>query len=632
MTAKKKAQDDDDWEPDDADLFRQLEDLGDIDAEPFTDDDIDEDEVVVVGDDLEDNRVSMTDEEEDDDDDEIDDDVDIWQEDDEEEEEEEEVDEEVDIEEEEDTRVRLRSKAVKINGEPDEWDDDDEGEQAQIYLEGETDQDDEDEWDEEEVDADYPLEDDEEDPDYMAQKKLLEEDVTRREQVAADNAFDEVDYFLNQLTDEQAAALDKHPLTRKVEAIAKDIIEVDEVEVESMDLEKAMENTPDLMDDDPYENKGETNIFGTGVTDDDLQQLDEAWKNVSKVTSDEIWDKVYLKAETTDWDNLPNQTLDEMEACLEEIGGSAYNVTRWLLYDLDFNVSNLILAAVKHNREAPILFQHWFPQLLTYERYQHARDRDFNFNWQDVEAADISELERYYAGFGYEEIPKKAPAETGIISLEELDEEELKMAAFESWMTSVYNPEWDRKDFDDDDMQDEDNVFSEFYQAPQHPDLPTWEDTQEDLAQWEEEFEDEDDQREYREMMGRNFKFTLKNDEEFEREFRGHLVVACGPFDEDLEIAEKITAQMEKNFGKQVYVETRVIAHVRDEDNVFEVWLESYDIDLLHSKKRASSNAKDWFGPAECDDKQIEYLVESVGTLISDDARYSYRRDVDLPV
>ncbi len=53
-----------------------------------------------------------------------------------------------------------------------------------------------------------------------------------------------------------------------------------------------------------------------------------------------------------------------MEDCLVEIGGSAYNVTNWLLYDLDFNVSNLILAAVKHNRDAPILLMHWYPQLV----------------------------------------------------------------------------------------------------------------------------------------------------------------------------------------------------------------------------------------------------------------------------
>ena len=33
------------------------------------------------------------------------------------------------------------------------------------------------------------------------------------------------------------------------------------------------------------------------------------------------------------------------------------------------------------------------------------------------------------------------------------------MVAFENWMNEVCNPEWDRKDFDDDRFQDENNVF-----------------------------------------------------------------------------------------------------------------------------------------------------------------------------
>ena len=100
--------------------------------------------------------------------------------------------------------------------------------------------------------------------------------------------------------------------------------------------------------------------------------------------------------------------------------------------------------------------------------------------------------------------------------------------------------------------------------------------------------------------------------------------------DEDLEIAEKITARMGERFGKKIYVETRVMAHAREEDCVFEVWLESYEIDLLHSKKRATSNPDGWKGPAECDDKQIEHLLDEVEFLISDDARYNYRFVTDM--
>jgi hypothetical protein len=67
------------------------------------------------------------------------------------------------------------------------------------------------------------------------------------------------------------------------------------------------------------------------------------------------------------------------------------------------------------------------------------------------------------------------------------------------------------------------------------------------------------------------------------------------------------------------------LGHARMEDNVFEIWLESYEIDLLHSKRQAFINSKLWTGPSEVDEKQLEHLVERVRYLISDDTRFSYR-------
>lgn len=538
-------------------------------------------------------KKSASDDDDEDDDDAIDEGLDVWEED---------PEEDVEITE--------------------EWEDGEEGDED----------DDDEEWDEDEAYEDVPLEDDPDDPNYMAQKKLVEETVARRGQQTQDQSFDEIDFMMNQMTGEQMEAVENSPMNQEVEKMAREMITIDEDDVKNMDIEKELAKTPDLMNDDPYPNEGEENIMGTGISDNDLEQLDTAWKGIQETVNKEPWDKVMVKAENTDFSTMDNQTLAEMDACLDEVGGSAYNVTRWLLYDLDFNVSNLILAATKHNRQAPVLFQHWYPQLLTYERYQHARDRDFDFTWEDVENADIGELERYYQGFGYNEIPNKAPAETGIISFEDLDEEELKMAAFDEWMTEVYNPEWDRKDFDDDTFRDEDNVFSEYYIAPQHPDLPTFDDAQEDLREWEEDMGEDEDDKEYRDFMGKDHRYEVVQDEEFQKQFRGHMVIACTPQDEDLEIAETITARMAKEFGKQIYVETRVMAHAREEDFVFEVWLESYEIDLLHSKKRASSNAKDWDGPADCDAAQVDYVVEQVRFLISDEARYSYRIELDLVV
>jgi hypothetical protein len=486
-------------------------------------------------------------------------------------------------------------------------------------------------WDDEEDGGDYQLEDDTENPDYMRQKELVEEAVRASNQRAADENFDPLGFIQNDMTDDMAKALDELPFIQEAEQLSASMMLTDD-DVETIDLDKAVAEVSDLMTEDPYPRyqSGERNFLeeNIGVSDDDMERLDGVYKQINEKLEEEPWDKVNLK-DQTGWDSLTNETLAEMEDCLEEIGGSAYNVTRWLLYDLDFNVSNLILAAVKHNPQAPVLLQHWYPQLVTYARYQHSRDRDFDFNWEDVENADLQELEHYYAGFGYKEIPKKAPAETGIISLEDLDEEEIKMAALERWMTDVYNPEWDRKDFDDDDMQDEDNVFSQFYEAPQHPDLPTFADAVEDIEQWKEEMGDEASNHKYRDMMGKTYDYKVVRDEEFEREFRGHLIIACTGQSTDLEVAERITERFEQELGKKVFVETRIMNLAREEDNVFEIWLESYEIDLLHSKKRATANAEDWDGPVDCDEAQIEFLVDRVRFLISDEVRYSYRMELE---
>ena len=505
--------------------------------------------------------------------------------------------------------------------------------------EDEEEYDDEDE-DEEEEDSQlvYELQDDFSDPNYMRQKELVEASIKAREQQMEDENFDALDYCMEQLTPSQVEVMENLPLINEINAKTNHMLltEQDLSGISLASLNQQEAKVGDLMD-DPYpiyENPDENLLEqDVGVTNEDMLNLQEAWNITQKAVRmlDDPWDRVMAKDEMSDdeWmSSLDNQTLQEMEDCLEEIGGSAYNVTRWLLYDLDFNVTNLMLAAIKHNRRAPILFQHWYPQLLTYSRYQSACDRNFDFTWTDVENADVSELERYYKGMGYDEIPKKTPGETGIITLEELDEEEIRMAAFENWMTDVYNPEWDRYDFDSDEMRDEDNVFSPYFEAPQHPDLPTYEDVQLDLEEWDEEMGDDDDDRDFKHYMGRDYKYNVIQDEEFDKEFRGHLVVACTADDSDLMVAETITARMFQEFGSKVFVETRVIAHAREEDNVFEVWLESYEIDLLHSKKRASLNTKGWDGPAECDDEQIEWLVDKVGFLISDDSRYSYRYEM----
>lgn len=496
----------------------------------------------------------------------------------------------------------------------------------------------EEEWDEDQDSQVYELQDDLSDPNYMRQKELVEASIKAREQRTQDENFDALDYVMEKMTSQQAEMLEDLPFIKELNSKTQDML-LTEQDFVGVDLDN-YQHVDNLMDDPYYpiyEDNDEHNLLqqDIGITNEDMSNLQEAWNTTQRAHTLDPWDRVMAKDESADaWASLSNDTLEEMDACLEEIGGSAYNVTRWLLYDLDFNVTNLMLAAVKHNRRAPILFQHWYPQLVTYSRYRSQSERNFDFTWDDVDRADLTELERYYKGMGYDEIPNKAPGETGIISLEDLDEEEIRMAAFENWMTDVYNPEWDRYDFDNDEMRDEDNVFSPYYEEPQHPDLPTYEDAQEDLEEWNEEMksdddDDDDEDRDLKQYMGRDYKYTVIYNEEFDKTFRGHLVVACTADDSDLRVAEQITARMGDEFGHQVFVETRVIAHARQEDNVFEVWLESYEIDLLHSKKRASLNTKGWDGPAECDEEQIERLVDKVGFLISDDSRYSYRYEME---
>lgn len=478
--------------------------------------------------------------------------------------------------------------------------------------------------------VDYELQDDPNDPNYTRQKELMEESIAARDQIAIDKDFDALDFLRNKMTAEEATEFDESDFMKQVMEQSKNMMLTEE-DVMDIDPEVDVDAVPDLMDEPyPVHGPGEENFLeqNTGITDQDMVELNDAWKTAKEAekNQEQPWDKVSLKADGLHLEDLSEETVEDLDNCLREIGGAAYNCTKWLLYDLDFNVTNLILAACKHNREAPILYEHWYPQLLTYKRYQYVRDGGFDWTWDDVNKADMSELERYYAGFGYDKIPKKAPSETGIISLEDLDEEEIRMAAFEKWVSVVYNSEWDRKDFDDDKFRDEDNVFSEYFEYPVHPDLPKYEEAQQELEEWEQEMNSTDpDDIEYREFIGRNVKYQIDDDKEFTEVFRGHLVVACTGLDSDLEIAEKITLRMAEEYGKQVFVETRVMAHAREEDNCFEVWLESYEIDLLHSKKRASMNAKGWEGPMECDDKQVEHLVDRVGFLISDDARYSYR-------
>lgn len=337
----------------------------------------------------------------------------------------------------------------------------------------------------------------------------------------------------------------------------------------------------------------------------------------------------YLDIEK-DWPLLSNETQDEILNVIEHSNTMACPEPElWLIYDLKFNVTNLILASFKHSGgAAPIMFTQWMPQLEVYGRYADQRAKNFEWTWDDVESADVSELERYYKGIGYDAIPTKDEGETGIITLDTspMDDEEREMFALENWMDEVYNEDFDNLLFDDEKFEPRDNVFDPDYSLQETSSDKSSVQVDKFLKEFETfEREFSEETQEWRDQFATVEKLEYREDPEGQAAFRGHLVVACPDLDEDLQLAETITKRFKDEFGKAVMVETRVLGHARREDNVFEVWLESYEIDLLHSKRQAFINSKLWTGPSEVDDKQLDYLVERVRYLISDDSRYSYR-------
>lgn len=463
------------------------------------------------------------------------------------------------------------------------------------------------------------------------------------------------DYILNKMSDEERAELENDVDLQEVEKIVsknnmmlteddlKDIIITDDTgetmldpkaiaEAGSFDDDRGIDAFPSSSNDED----GENLVYPTnGAFDEsDLVDIDDKIKAYKEARA-RLENQTYFGEDHTfayidvekDWPRLSNETQDEILDVIENSNTMASPEPElWLMYDLKFNVTNLILASFKHNQEAPIMFTQWMPQLEVYARYADQREKEFHWTWDDVEQADMEELERYYKGIGYDSIPKKDPSETGVITLDEseMDDEEREMLALENWYDEVYNEETANLLFDDENFEPRDNVYDDdFGTSSSDKSAALEEKFMKEFETFEREFSEET--QEWRDQFATVEKFEYRDDPEGQKEFRGHLVIACTPTEDDVDLAEKITERFRDEFGKAVFVETRVLGHARTEDNVFEVWLESYEIDLLHSKRQAFINSKLWDGPSEVDDKQLEYLVDEVKYLISDDARDSYR-------
>jgi len=512
------------------------------------------------------------------------------------------------------------------------------------------------------------LDDVESDPDYQLAKKTVLSQVEERKQLAeresivprnfesAEDVTKTMDYIMNQMTEEERAELESDVDLQEVERIVsennnmlltekdlKGIIIEDEAGNAMIDPQAiadagkfADDHGPDAFPSSDVEEDGENLGYPTNgaFTEKDLVELDDkitAYKAARAKLDNQTYfgedhTMAYMDVEK-DWPLLSNETQDEILDVIENSNTMACpEPEMWLMYDLNFNVTNLILASFKHHAEAPIMFTQWMPQLEVYERYAEQRAKNFEWTWDDVEVADMDELLRYYKGIGYDHIPKKDPSETGVITLDTspMDDEEREMLALENWMDEVYNEDMDNLLFDSEDFEPRDNPFDPEYGTSSSDKTGALEEKfMKEYETFEREFSEES--QEWRDQFATVEKFEYRPDPEGQKEFRGHLVIACTLTDEDMAVSERITERMNEEFGKAVFVETRALGHARVEDNVFEVWLESYDIDLLHSKRQAFINDKLWFGPSEVDDKQLDHLVERVRYLISDDSRFSYR-------
>jgi len=537
-----------------------------------------------------------------------------------------------------------------VEGEAEEGDEDVEYEYVEVDEEYEEEE--EEEAEEVEVEEIIPLQEDPNDENYNAQLKVIEDTAARRQaKLDADDEFvgpDSNEFFkenLDKFFGEQyeKAGLDGEEVEKALNKLKVTEDEVDEaIQNSSEDAsersysEKQAAFLAELgSDEDSF--PADDNPIMDGIKNEDLVRLQKAMEGlVGTIKGYQdgslVDNKQAMIRPHYELDQLDPQIVDEINLCLNvsaaDANGIEYNEAiknedplRWLLYDLDFDVANLMLASCKHNPDSPLILNHWMPQLCAYSRYADIRENEFQFAWEDCEKADLDELKRYFSGLGYDKIPTFTPAETNIVELEtEYDQADMTMSAFENWMDEVYIEDDEDLYFDDENFQPENNVF-DFDFGMEDPDKITSFKTE--LKEFNAEHRNET--QAWKNKYVRETNYTYSKDEDGAEQFRGHLVVACCGSDHDLALAEKITFRMQEEFDKQLYVETRVYSHARQEDNLYEIWLESYDIELLHSRRGAFYNNKQWFGPADVDDKQLEHVVSKLKYLIGDDSRYSYR-------
>jgi len=100
------------------------------------------------------------------------------------------------------------------------------------------------------------------------------------------------------------------------------------------------------------------------------------------------------------------------------------------------------------------------------------------------------------------------------------------------------------------------------------------------------------------------------------------LIIAVRGDREDMVKSEWVTNRMNAEFPN-LMVETQLFPEASVEDQLFEIWVEAYEDELLFSKRKHYYDS-DWPGPDDFRQEDLEKLVQEVRFHLSDDAKNSF--------
>ena len=521
-------------------------------------------------------------------------------------------------------RIPSRSSVI-LNSKSLDGDDDDEEEDDYYYDE-----------DDDMYEDDEDAEEDAQDKEWVAEEAKIRTFLQELDEATEEIKSLDIDEIVDNLSPEDIENIDSDDIENLADGqVKKFTLSEEDIDISKMTEEnKAIIAEKDDNEDEIFPPDGDW-MYGPNATlkqkdfiqyEEVLKKLEQAQEELNsgstEINNIGLIDDEYIMTNVLD-EETRNEILNlDDEVPLDEDGEpdeiELHRQRKQLIYDLDFNITNVFLASFKVNPDAPVILEHWMFEMRNWTRYDYVRESGFNFTWDDVDNADTEELDKYWKGTGTDGTPKPSPRENpNIIEWDEstLTFEEENLLALETWMDEVYQDD-DDINLDDEDLMPEDNPA-----APEHgllsedvlpPELKDVEEFEEKYSHMSQEWRDE-----Y--VTKTEYKVVNKIDSDF----RGHLVIACSSTEEDLEMSEKLTMRMDKEFGEQVFVETRVVGHAKPEDHLYEIWLESWEIELLHSKRRAVFQ-KDWEGPRDITEDYIDDLVNKIDFYISDDFRHSF--------